>query len=123
MKSIKPGRGPSGFGAFMGIIVSLFGIFWTIMAISIGAYFMVPFGVLFVAAAIGTAVFNYKNATGTHRYSEFDIVDEGEEPDPPSKRFGAKNENEAKTKKFCPYCREKAEENHKFCGNCGGRLE
>jgi uncharacterized membrane protein len=122
MKSIKPGRGPSGLGVFMGIIVSLFGVFWTIMVISIGAYFMVPFGVLFVAAAIGTAVFNYKNATGTHRYSEFDIVDEDEEPDPSSKRSVNKSQN-IKTKKFCPHCGEKAEENHKFCGNCGSRLE
>ena len=121
MKSIKPGRGPSGLGVFMGIIVSLFGVFWTIIVISIGAYFMVPFGVLFVAAAIGTAVFNYKYATRTHRYSEFDIADKGEEPNPTSERSGAKNA--PKEKKFCSYCGEKVDENHKFCGNCGSRLE
>ncbi len=123
MKSIKPGRGPSGMGAFAGVIAALFGVFWLIIAVNMGAFIMIPFGLLFIAMAIGTTIYNYKNATGKNRYSEFDIVDENEEPDPLNSRFGAPNENKESGKKFCPYCGTKAEEGHKFCGNCGSKLE
>lgn len=37
MKSIKPGRGPSMMGAFGSAAVTVFGILWTIMAMSMGA--------------------------------------------------------------------------------------
>ena len=123
MKSIKPGRGPSGMGVFAGIIVSIFGVFWLIVAVSMGAFIMIPFGLLFIALAIGNTIYNYKNATGENRYSSFDIVDENEEPDPLNARFCENREKTADGKKFCPYCGTKAEEGHKFCGNCGSKLE
>jgi len=127
MKSIKPGRGPSGMGVFMGIAAALFGVFWLIIAASIGAFIMVPFGLIFIAIAIANTVYNYKNATGKNRYSAFDIVDENEEKDPLNERFGAKHEERAQGraggKKFCPYCGEKVDEAHKFCSNCGSKLE
>ena len=123
MKSIKPGRGPSGMGAFAGVIAALFGVFWLVIAVNMGAFMMIPFGLLFIAMAIGTTIYNFKNATGKNRYSEFDIVDENEEPDPLNARFGEPNEVNVGGKKFCPYCGTKAEEGHKFCGNCGSKLE
>ena len=63
MKSIKPGRGPSKFNAFASICVALFGVFWCILAFSMGAVFMVPFGIIFVVLAIGQAIYSYNNAT------------------------------------------------------------
>lgn len=123
MKSIKPGRGPSGMGVFAGIIVSLFGVFWLIIAVSMGAFIMIPFGLLFIAMAIGKTIYSYKNATGENRYSEFDIVDENEEPDPGAKPYRDVIVRENERKNFCPYCGTKAEEGHKFCGNCGSKLE
>ena len=123
MKSIKPGRGPSGMGVFMGVIAALFGVFWLIIAVSMGAFIMIPFGILFIAVAIANTVYNYKNATGKNRYSSFDIVDEDEEQDPLNTRFGEKQAKSSGGKKFCPYCGHKAEEGHKFCGNCGSKLE
>ena len=51
MKSIKPGRGPSMMGGIIGIAVALFGVFWTILAIAGGAWFMAPFGIIFVVIA------------------------------------------------------------------------
>ena len=126
MKSIKPGRGPSGMGVIMGIAAAAFGVFWLIIAVSIGAYMMIPFGLIFIVIAVSNTVYNYKNATGKNRYSSFDIVDSDEEPDPLDEKYGnAKNgsSSDGGNKKFCPYCGEKVDGNHKFCGNCGSKLE
>ena len=83
MKHIKPGRGPSMMGAVMGVIIAVGGVIWTIGAAGItsgmgSAPFGDPFGdtmsvifplfgVIFVAAAIAIAVYNFKNATGKKR--------------------------------------------------------
>ena len=36
MKRVKPGRAPSAMGAAMSVVVAVFGVFWTIAALSIG---------------------------------------------------------------------------------------
>ena len=125
MKSIKPGRGPSFMGGVMGIAGSLFGVFWTVMAIAGGAWFMAPFGLIFIGVAVYNTIYNFKNATGKNRYSEYDIVDESEEPDPWDEKFGniRKEEKVSVTAaKYCPYCGEKAEKDYKFCSSCGREL-
>ncbi len=125
MKSIKPGRGPSGRAAFTAICGAIFGVFWCIGTVDMGAYFMLPFGLIVVLICIAIAVYNFKNATGENRYSEYDIVDEGEEEDPLNARYGKKQETTTRTggKNFCPYCGTKAESDHKFCENCGKKLD
>ena len=40
MKSVKPGRGPSGLGFIGSVFGIIFGIFWTIMAASMGAFLL-----------------------------------------------------------------------------------
>ena len=126
MKSIKPGRGPSFLGGIVGIAVALFGVFWTIMAISMGAWFMAPFGIIFVIIAVVQTVYNFKNATGKNRYSEYDITDENEELDPWDERFGRNNtgkQTDSTVKgRYCPYCGTKNEEDYKFCTDCGREL-
>lgn len=128
MKSVKPGRGPSMMGGIMSIAVGLFGVFWTILAVSGGAWFMAPFGIIFVIIAIVQAVYNFKNATGKNRYSHFDITDGDEEVDPWNERFGQSgnmsrnfSENLGGTN-FCPYCGAKADSDFEFCQNCGKKL-
>ncbi len=136
MRSIKPGRGPSMMGGFMGIFAILFGIFWTIMAPS----FMKIFGVCFVGMAIGQTIYNFKNATSKNRYSAFDIVDSSEEVDPLNERFGAKRsdddyiqmrESDAddayaeqlnEEMEFCPYCGVKVLKDFEYCHKCGKKL-
>ena len=52
MKSIKPGRGPSMMSGVMSVAVGIFGLFWTIMAASIGGGFMALFGLVFIGSQI-----------------------------------------------------------------------
>lgn len=132
MKSIKPGRGPSMMGGMMGIFVALFGVFWTIAAASMGAFIMVPFGLIFICIAIVMAVYEFKNATSKNRYSMFDITDGNEEPDPLNQRYGTQDYNqeydyygrpeESTDSEFCPYCGNPVEGDYRFCNKCGKEL-
>lgn len=139
MKRVKPGRAPSAMGAAMSAVVAVFGVFWTIAALSIGApVFFALFGVVFVVMAIVQAVYNYKNATGKERFSVMDIVDDDEEGDPTDRWVGGivddcesagKSEADEKSAadfeaevNFCPYCGAKAEKTFRFCQKCGKRI-
>lgn len=96
---------------------------------TMGAIFPL-FGVVFVIIAIALAVYNFKNATSKNRYSEFDIVDGQEEPDPLNERFGGEtseyNSMEGDpfegSDLFCPYCGTPAEGDYLYCKKCGKRL-
>ena len=124
MKSIKPGRGPSFMGGVMGIAGALFGVFWTVMAIAGGAWFMAPFGLIFIGVAVYNTIYNFKNATGKNRYSEYDIVDGDEEPDPLNERFGNPSPKMPQSGEiaFCPYCGNKIEGDYLYCNRCGKQL-
>ncbi len=144
MKSIKPGRGPSFKGGIISLLTALFGVFWIIFACAMGGWFMAPFGLIFVAISVIEAIYNFKNATRENRYSEFDITDGNEEPDPLNLRFGGmsgrdtkiftgnddinashyksnKNNND-KTNNFCPYCGNAVNDDFAYCNNCGKKL-
>ena len=133
MRSIKPGRGPSMMGGFMGIFAAVFGVIWTLAAASMGApFFFCLFGVMFIIIAIVQAIYNFKNATGKNRYSAYDIVDEHEETDPFNERFGGSGYEEPKyndwdapgtgTSEYCPYCGARVEDDFAFCNKCGKKL-
>ena len=131
MKSIKPGRGPSFMGAAGSVFVAIFGVIWTIAAVGMGAPFFFPlFGIAFVGFAIFQGIYHYKNATGENRYSEYDIVDEYEEPDPLNRRFGSQDDGHAEDTRepqsdafaFCPYCGAEVEPDFTFCARCGKQL-
>ena len=155
MKSFKRGRGPSMMGGVVAVCMAVFGLIWTVMASritkdpfgdmggmagfnvsgtsgmfdSIGSIFPL-FGVVFMVVAIVVAVYNFKNATSKNRYSEFDIVDGHEEPDPLNQRFGGEpyesNEGswqaETAESRFCPYCGAKAQQGYEYCNQCGKKL-
>ncbi|MBQ8210034.1 MAG: zinc ribbon domain-containing protein [Clostridia bacterium] len=124
MKSIKPGRGPSFMGGVISIFVGLFGVLWTVLVASSGGGIFALFGLIFVAIAVVQAVYNFKNATGKNRYSQYDITEGDEEPDPLNERFGSYTK-EYKTdtdSKFCPYCGTPVSADFEFCNNCGKKL-
>ena len=126
MKSIKPGRGPSMMGAVGSLLAAVFGVIWIVAAVSMGAPFFFPlFGVVFVVLGVVQALYQFKNATGEHRYSSFDIVDSREEPDPLQKRFSAPEPRqmpEASASSFCPYCGTPLESAFEFCPRCGKKI-
>lgn len=146
MKSIKPGRGPSMMSGVMSVAVGIFGLFWTIMAASMGGGFFALFGLAFIGIAISSAVYNFKNATSENRYSTYDIVDSTEESDPFNDRFGKNRAVSAEldhyadgtprcspesaavdrtaptSNAFCPYCGNEVEKDFIYCNNCGKEL-
>ena len=125
MKSIKPGRGPSMMSGIVGIFMIGFGIVWTVLAAQASGIFAL-FGVLWTGIAVVTTVSNFRNATNKNRYSEFDITDSDEEPDPLNERFGNIQKNVHKKNgsdnKFCPYCGTALEDDFAYCNNCGKKL-
>lgn len=129
MKSIKRGRGPSFMGGVGSVAAAVFGIFWTITAMSMGAPgLFAGFGLIFIGLAVAQAVYNFNNAAGKNRYSEYDIVDEQEEPDPLNERYGEpadwqQPEDEKRDAfAFCPYCGTKRDADHIYCGKCGKKI-
>ncbi len=124
MKSIKPGRGPSMMGGIMGIFMIGFGILWTVLAAQASGIFAL-FGVLWTGIAVVNTAYNFINAGKENRYSQFDVVDSSEEPDPLNQRFGkpdAVEHTDDVESKFCPYCGTKAEDGYRFCNKCGKEL-
>ena len=130
-------------GGVASIAAGIFGVFWTIMASSMGApIFFVLFGVLFVGVAIAQAIFHFINATSKNRMSMYDITEGDEEPGPID-RFISKAEYEEVTHQrknpykdthshqaqaegalnYCPYCGNKIENDlYMFCSKCGKEL-
>lgn len=125
MRSVKPGRGPSAMGAFGSVVGVIFGVIWTGAAASMGApSFFLAFGVLFIVAGVVQALYHYRNAAGENRFSEFDITEDGEEPDPLDRRDREAPEREAPdgAHRFCPYCGARAGEGFSYCAKCGREL-
>ena len=122
MKSIKPGRGPSGMSFIGSVVAIIFGIFWTIMAFSmtagspVGIIFPL-FGIIFIIVGIIQAVYHYKNATSENRFSEFDITDSSEEGDPLDEFI--KREADGN---YCPYCGTTIKTDYDFCPKCGKNI-
>lgn len=139
MKSIKPGRGHSAMEGVAGIFIVIFGIIWTVLAFSItqsagiiGLIFPL-FGVVFVALGVVRTVYSLRNAFGENRHSEYDITEDGEEPDPFDPRNADREDMYRGTAPhsqtpppseggFCPYCGAPVQADYEFCRRCGKRL-
>lgn len=112
-------------GGFAGLAAAAFGLLWTILVASSGGGIFALFGLIFVAIGIVNAVYNFKNATGKNRYSEYDITENGEETDPLNEMFGEKRNYDSVSQtenRFCPYCGQRVEADFEFCNVCGKRL-
>ena len=136
-RSVKRGRAYEIQKFFGSIFAILFGIFWMFMAFQItsqaGEFGIIAvifplFGIVAVISGIVNAVISYKNAFGENRFSEYDIVDSDEEPDPLQKKFHKENLNDDmnisddEEVNFCPYCGEKISSEFEFCPKCGKKL-
>ena len=111
-------------GGIVGIFMIGFGILWTIFAARANGFFAL-FGVLWTGIAVVNTVYNFKNATRKNRYSQYDITDSHEEPDPLNLRYGSvyRPTPSADTdNRFCPYCGTPVETDFAFCNNCGKKL-
>lgn len=102
------------YGIAISIFVIAVGIFWCIMALSIGAVIMLPFGLLFVGLAI-------------YRLHMMLKISKEERPREPwenhrSSTTRAPYRCNTGTEKYCPYCGGKTEANFTFCPNCGRRI-
>lgn len=144
MKSIKPGRGPSAMGGIGSIFAALFGVIWTMVAVSMGApWFFALFGIMFIIMALVQAAYNLKNATSEERFSAFDIVDSSEERDPAEQLIMKRKDQESRDpagpdrsreedisgirhpevqRRFCPYCGAAAAPDYRYCSSCGREL-
>lgn len=131
MKSVKRGRAPSMLGGVLSIAAGLFGIVWSVIALRLGAAFMAMFGLIFVIVAAIQAVYQIRNATSKQRYSEYDIVEANEEPDPWNDRLSCDEEKHSQTNcgndttkgsLFCPYCGAPVDVSYAFCNRCGKKL-
>lgn len=129
MKSVKPGRGPSKQAGVMSIFMIVFGVFWCLLALGMGAWFMLPFGCLFIGIACYNAWYSFHNATAEDRYSIVDIVDGDEEADQLNMRYGISSKEYRSTTDipgtsvyYCPYCGNSVESQFDFCPKCGKKL-
>lgn len=126
MKSVKRGRAPSFSAGIASLGAAVFGLIWTIAVIKMGGGIFGLFGLVFIAIGVSNAVINFKNATGKNRYSEYDITDSAEEPDPLNERFGnpytSQGNIPGNNSEFCPYCGTKADRDFEFCKKCGRKL-
>ena len=128
--SIKPGRGPSAFSAVGGGFAAVFGVLWTIFAISLTkdspftfAKIIFPlFGLVFIGMAIAQAAYHKRNATGENRFSSYDIVPQNSEPDPLDPLASSRQATEfadSNAVTFCSGCGRRFELGDNFCASCG----
>lgn len=140
MKSIKPGRGRSAMEGAAGILAVIFGVIWTVLACSItqgagviGLIFPL-FGVVFILVGLVNTIYSLRNAFGENRHSEYDITEEGEEPDPFDPRNAQREDLYRRSAGasapsrtpppageggFCPYCGAPVQADYEFCRRCG----
>lgn len=122
MRSVKPGRGPSMMSGVVGLFMIGFGILWTVIAFSqVGVLFGL-FGLLWTGIAVVQTVYCFSNAKRKHRFSEFDVVDDGEEPDPWNQKYGSPSAPRKAAGGFCPYCGAETQPDFDFCRGCGRKL-
>lgn len=95
------------------IFGTVFAVFWCIMAASMGAWFMLIFGIPFVGMMLYRLYvciqYSKEEKPGQKEADPWD------RPTPPASRPGS-------GASFCPYCGGDAQEGFAFCPKCGRRL-
>ena len=135
MKSIKRGRASSMTSGIVGIVMSMV-FFGMAMQVSDGfgefAFMPIIMGLIVLGASIAEII----GATRKNRFSEYDITDDGEEPDPLNQYYGgqaqstqnwqsptsAPTQSGTAAQSYCPYCGTRVEQGFAYCPYCGKRL-
>ena len=135
MKSIKRGRASSLTSGIVGIVMSMV-FFGMAMQVSsdFGEFAFVPMimGLIVLGLSIGEII----GATRKNRFSEYDITDDGEEPDPLNQYYGGQAQSNQNwqsptsapaqsgtaAQSYCPNCGTRIEQGYAYCPSCGKRL-
>ena len=107
-KERKAGKAMSLGSSIFGLV---FAIFWCVMAVAIGAGFMLIFGIPFVGMMI------YR----LYVISQYAREDKPKEQDPWDRPSGEPTKPTASGSAFCPYCGQPLEPAFEFCPKCGRR--
>lgn len=135
MKSIKRGRASSLTSGIVGIAMSIafFGIA-TQVSSDFGEFAFVP--MIMGLIVLGVSIAEIIGATRKNRFSEYDIADDGEEPDPLNQYYGGQAQSTQNwqsptsapaqpgtaAQSYCPYCGTRIEQGYAYCPSCGKRL-
>ena len=90
MKSIKRGRGNTLFGGILALLMSIGPFTMALSADGVFSEFSM-IAALIGVVMVASGVFNIYSATRRHRFSEFDITDGDEEPDPLNRYFSGED--------------------------------
>ena len=136
MKSIKRGRASSMTSGIVGIVMS-------ILFFGMGAEVSDGFGgfaafmpIIMGLIVLGVSIAEIIGATRKNRFSEYDITDEGEEPDPLNQYYGGQAQSTRNwqsptsapaqpgtaAQSYCPYCGTHIEQGYAYCPSCGKKL-
>ena len=135
MKSIKRGRASSMTSGIVGIVMSM-AFFGMAMRVSdgFGEFAFMP--IIMGLIVLGVSIAEIIGATRKNRFSEYDITDDGEEPDPLNQYYGgqaqstqnwqsptsAPAQSGTAAQSYCPYCGTRIEQGYAYCPSCGKRL-
>ena len=135
MKSIKRGRASSLTGGIVGIVMSM-AFFGMALQVSDGFDEFAFMPVIMGLIVLGVSIAEIVGATRKNRFSEYDITDDGEEPDPLNQYYGGQSQSNQNgqlptsapaqsgttAKSYCPYCGARIEQGYAFCPACGKKL-
>ena len=108
-KEKKAGKAMTLGGCVFGLV---FSVFWCITAVSIGAGFMLIFGIPFTGLMAYRLYILCQYAKENHKDSPAKETDPWDRPAPQQPASGSK---------FCPYCGGSIQESFEFCPKCGRR--
>ncbi|MBA4390099.1 MAG: hypothetical protein C0399_04090 [Syntrophus sp. (in: bacteria)] len=128
---IKAGRQVSVIGIMMGIMGTVFGIFWIGMVLHLsrpwddgiepGVVFLLVFGVMFIIVIMVITAFYVRNTFAKKRPSLLDIEEETDD------EINASGSTENRTTpdgeiNFCTYCGGKVKKEFSYCQTCGKKI-
>jgi len=115
----KEKRAGKAMGIGASIFAVLFAIFWCILAASMGAWFMLVFGIPFVSMAVYRLYVCIQYAKADSKSTQQKQTDPWDHPVPD--RIPPRDNSTSAAGKFCPYCGGGIQDTFEFCPKCGRR--
>src|SRR5262245_23173102 len=120
--AVKPGRVPSLIGAVASIGVGAIGILELLKALDTRDPYKILFMVVFCFIAFSGAFYRLYNVTQRNRFSNYELVQSAQEPDPFARALGYET-TPAPRRRFpgehCPFCGASAPRTVDLCPSCG----